>query len=96
MRKMDTVRTMSRWYEFTMPENVINMSSRKFSFFEKHCLGYTIEFKPRVQKFKPRNLKELPGNSIFLKYKCSSLIEELFGYNLYKTAKKVIDFFIAP
>ena len=51
MRKMDTLRTMSRWYEFTMPENVINMSSRNLSFFEKHCLGLGLTFNlPPTQK----------------------------------------------
>ena len=44
MRKMDTLRTMSRWYQFTMLENVINMSSRNLSFFEKHSLGLGLTF----------------------------------------------------
>ena len=33
---------------------------------------------------------------IVLKYKFSGVIEELFGYNLHESAKKMIAFFITP
>ena len=42
------------------------------------------------------NFPEILGIFIFLKYNFSCVIDELFGYNLYRTAKKVIDFFITP
>ena len=40
------------------------------------------------------NISEILGIFIFLKYKFSGVIDELFGYNLYISGKEVIDFLI--
>ena len=42
------------------------------------------------------NFPGILGIFIFLKYMFSTVIDQLFEYSLYKTAKQVIDFLITP
>ena len=47
---------------------------------------------PGIKKYFPG----IPGTFNFLKYKFFDVINEVFGYNLYKSTKKMIDFIIIP
>ena len=43
-RKLDRLRTLTVWYKFTMPQNVVNLSSKQLNFFEKSVLGLGLGF----------------------------------------------------
>ena len=43
-RKLDCIRFSSVWYDFSMPENIINLSSRQLSIFEEKVLGLGLSF----------------------------------------------------
>ena len=40
--------------------------------------------------------KKFPGFLLLLKYKLSDVRDELSGYNMYRSAKTVMDYFITP
>ena len=42
--KLDRIRVTSPWYSFSMPENIINLSSRQLSIFEEKVLGLGMSF----------------------------------------------------
>ena len=43
-RKLQNLVKFSIWYDFTMPENIINMSNSQLSFLEQNVLGLGLSF----------------------------------------------------
>ena len=44
IRKLNKLKVLTVWYDFTMPENVVNLSTRQLNFFERSVLGLGLGF----------------------------------------------------